>query len=538
MLRLTVLEGPDKGKMVESSEQTLSVGSAPDSYPQLSDPYVSHHHGQVTLAGDRWTYRDLGSTNGSAVEKDGNRTELEPGGPGAHLASGDLILIGQTVLRIEVVEGPQPAISEHTVVAARTLGDLTASRQQQLESPDDLSVGYQLEQGISLAFDPEEMLDAVLDSVLTAFPAATHVIVLLVDKKTLQPRRQVARVRGEEGRAEGELPVSMSVANRVLREGRSLLFQDVPAEFQDSKSVVAAGIRSSLCAPLWTGEETVGLIQVESRSGRAGFSERDLDRLTLFANRAALAIVGSELCEAERRSQLMRDLSDMITHDLKGPLTSILGFLQLLETEDLVDDQREYVQFALGAAEWLSVLIAGILDVAKMEASEIQMDREPLDIRAEAEEALSLISCKLTEKEMVPEITCPPDLPHPLASRDLFRRIIINLAGNAAELSPTGGKLTISGALSRNSDSVVVSVQDEGPGIPPEHQARIFDKFFQAGSRKTSGRKMSVGLGLAFCKLAVDAHGGDIWVESEPGHGARFSFSLPLDVASRAQRAA
>ncbi|UCC69067.1 MAG: GAF domain-containing protein [Armatimonadota bacterium] len=538
MLRLTVLEGPDKGKLIEFSEHTLSLGSAPDSYLQLSDPYVSHHHGQITLAGDRWTYRDLGSTNGSVVEKDGNRTELEPGGPGAHLASGDLILIGQTVLRIEVVEEPQPAIPEHTVVAARTLGDLTASRQQQLESPDDLSVGYQLEQGISLAFDPEEMLDAVLDSVLTAFPAATHVILLLVDKKTLQPRRQVARVRGEEGRVEEELPVSMSVANRVLREGRSLLFQDVPAEFQDSKSVLAAGIRSSLCAPLWTGEETVGLIQVESRGGRAGFSERDLDRLTLFANRAALAIIGSELCEAERRSQLMRDLSDMITHDLKGPLTSILGFLQLLETENLVDDQREYVQFALGAAKWLSVLIAGILDVAKMEASEIQMEREPLDIRAECEEALSLISCKLAEKEMVPEITCPPDLPRPPASRDLFRRIIINLAGNAAELSPTGSKLTISGALSRDSDSVVVSVQDEGPGIPPEHQARIFDKFFQAGSRRTSGRKMSVGLGLAFCKLAVDAHGGDIWVESEPGEGARFSFSLPLDVAPHAQRAA
>ncbi len=76
----------------------------------------------------------------------------------------------------------------------------------------------------------------------------------------------------------------------------------------------------------------------------------------------------------------------------------------------------------------------------------------------------------------------------------------------------------------------MVSVVDEGPGIPRDCQDRIFDKFFQADSRKTTGRKMSVGLGLAFCKLAVDAHGGDIWVESEAGRGARFSFSLPLRV--------
>jgi len=533
MLRLTVLEGPDKGKIAKCREQALLVGSAPDNNLQLSDPYVSHRHGQIILAGGRWTYRDLGSTNGSAIEKEGQRIAVGPADPGAELASGDLILVGQTVLQVQLAEEPPAAIPEHTVVATRTIEDLTASRQQQLESPEDLSVGYQLEQGISLAFDPEEMLDAVLESVLEAFPGATHVILLLVDKKTLEPKRQVARVRGQEGRFEGELPVSMSVANRVLREGRSLLFQDVAAEFRDSESVVAAGIRSSLCAPLWTGEETVGLIQVESRGGRATFSQQDLDRLTLFANRAALAIVGSELCEAERRGQLMRDLSDMITHDLKGPLTSVLGFLQILETEDLVNDQKEYIQFALGAAKWLSLLIAGILDVAKMEASEIPVDREPLDVRTEVEEALSLIRCKLSEKEITPDIVVPSHLPRVPASRELFRRIIINLAGNAAELSPMGSKVTISGALNPDADSVVVSVQDEGPGIPREYQSRIFDKFFQAGSRKTSGRKMSVGLGLAFCKLAVDAHGGDIWVESEPGQGACFSFSLPLNVTSQ-----
>jgi len=126
------------------------------------------------------------------------------------------------------------------------------------------------------------------------------------------------------------------------------------------------------------------------------------------------------------------------------------------------------------------------------------------------------------------ETAAPPDLPPVPADREIFRRIVINLVGNAAALSPEGGKISVSAAKSEGDEALVVSVQDEGPGIPKEYQERIFDKFFQAGSRQQSYGKISVGLGLTFCKLAVEAHGGSIWVESEPGHGARFSFSLPL----------
>ena len=126
------------------------------------------------------------------------------------------------------------------------------------------------------------------------------------------------------------------------------------------------------------------------------------------------------------------------------------------------------------------------------------------------------------------ETAAPADLPLVPADREIFRRIVINLVGNAAAISPEGGKISVSAAKSEGDEALVVSVQDEGPGIPKEYQERIFDKFFQAGSRQQSQGQISVGLGLTFCRLAVEAHGGSIWVESEPGHGARFSFSLPL----------
>ncbi len=538
MLQLSVIEGPDKGKVLRSPRDAVSLGSGTESEIQLSDSFVSGQHGEFIHAGRTWTYVDRASTNGSAIEREGRRIEVDQSGPGVALRPGDLVLVGESVLRFEVGEGPagqQPAAEQaaHTVIATRSRADLQDSRQRQSQRLDELAASYELEKSISLAFDPEQMLDAILEALLASFPGATHAIILLVDKATLEPRRQIAKVVGQPGRHDGDLPVSMSVASRVLREGRSMLFQDVASEFEDSGSVVAAGLRSSLCAPLWTGEETVGLIQVESRGGKVEFAERDVERLSLFANRAALAIVGCELSEAERKNQMMQDLSAMITHDLKGPLTGILGFLDLLSQEELAETHKRYVDFAFGSAKWLSMLVAGILDVAKMESSDVQLETEPLDLAEEIREALALIDYQFVQQNVRLVIDVPSGLPRVPANREFFRRIVVNLAGNAVELSPSETTITVSARLSDDGGSALVSVKDEGPGIPDELQSRIFDKFFQAASRQRSQQKVSVGLGLAFCKLALEAHGGRIWVESKPSEGACFSFSLPLAVAGR-----
>jgi signal transduction histidine kinase/collagenase-like PrtC family protease len=527
MPRLTVLRGEDEGEVFTLRDVSVGIGTAADNFVRINDAAVSRHHGHLSPAGERWLYRDLGSTNGSVIERAGLQIVLDRQHFEIELEPEDLLLVGETVLCFEAAEATDVLPPEHTLIASRDLEDLEVSRQRQLANLDDLLAAYQLEREIGLAFGPEETMDAILEATLKAFPTATHAILLLVDKQSGRPKRQVARIQGEDGRAKEEIVVSMTVAKRVLQEGKSLLFQNVLEEFANSKSVAAARINSSLCVPLWTGEESVGLLQVESRGAKASFTERDLDRLCLFGNRAALAILASELHDAESRNQLLRDLSAMITHDLKGPLTTIIGFLSLLSEEPLGARQKEYVEVALADSQWLSVLIGGILDTAKMEAKEMRPRLQPLDMKAQVEQALALLTYQIQEKQIRLETAIAEGLPQVHADPEVFQRIIVNLVGNAVKFAPERSRICVRAALDSAGDSVIVSVQDEGPGIAREYQSVIFDKFVQVSARR-SAEKISVGLGLAFCKLAVEAHGGKIWVESEPGEGSCFSFSLPL----------
>jgi signal transduction histidine kinase len=115
-----------------------------------------------------------------------------------------------------------------------------------------------------------------------------------------------------------------------------------------------------------------------------------------------------------------------------------------------------------------------------------------------------------------------------LADRDIVRRVLVNLLGNALKFTPEGGSITVGAEPQQGpGETVCVWVRDTGPGIAPEHQGRIFDKFYQVRPGATAGGVASTGLGLSFCRMAVEAHGGRIGVDSEPGQGSRFWFTLP-----------
>jgi signal transduction histidine kinase len=162
-----------------------------------------------------------------------------------------------------------------------------------------------------------------------------------------------------------------------------------------------------------------------------------------------------------------------------------------------------------------------------MEQGSLTLDCADLDARCIVESAVQQVAPLADEQRLVLVTEVAPDLPSLYADEEKLQRILVNLLGNAVKFTPVGGRITIPVRRSEGERSLQFQVTDSGEGIPAEAFDRIFDKFGQVEDRK-AGRLMSTGLGLTFCKMAVQAHGGRIWIESELGKGSTFSFTIPL----------
>jgi two-component system, sensor histidine kinase and response regulator len=211
---------------------------------------------------------------------------------------------------------------------------------------------------------------------------------------------------------------------------------------------------------------------------------------------------------------------------MRSPLTVISAALQIIqETEQntLAGDTRDLLQHARGSVNALIGMVSSVLDVSRMEAGQMPVQREECDLAAIAREVIAQL--QLLRGGRTVQVTCAGEDSRVAADRDLVARVMQNLVGNALKFTPTeGGTITIH--VEMRDVSARVTITDNGMGIPPEHRQRIFEKFAQVEAT-AKGRRNSTGLGLTFCKLAVEAHGGIIGVTDAPGGGSIFWFELP-----------
>lgn len=231
--------------------------------------------------------------------------------------------------------------------------------------------------------------------------------------------------------------------------------------------------------------------------------------------------------ELRRLEQLRDDLTHMVVHDLRNPLSVICGFLDILESGEartLSHDLQNLVSVAQRSATELLIMIGSILDVSKIGAGEMKLQREACDVDA-------LIRAVIAATQPLPgNRTLTFDTPQALVSvtvdTSLMRRVFQNLISNAIKYTPAGGNVRI--VVTPAHGEVRIAVCDDGPGIAPEFHQRIFEKFGQVEDRR---HRLGTGLGLTFCKMAVEAHGGRIGVESELGQGSTFWLVLPREPA-------
>jgi len=241
-----------------------------------------------------------------------------------------------------------------------------------------------------------------------------------------------------------------------------------------------------------------------------------------------------DITERKELDGLRDDLTSMIYHDLRSPLANIVSSLDVVATM-VPEDDREMVLSILKIAEnstdRIQRLVNSLLDVNKLESGQSVMDQKVMDSLTLIRDAVDDVRPVINGRRQSLSVDLPEQLPAIWVDGDMARRVLINLMENSSKFTSTEGRLEV-GALVED-DWLHIWVKDNGPGIPPSDQERIFDKFTRLrGKGKTGG----LGIGLAFCRLAVQGHGGQIWVESDTGQGAAFHFTFP--VATKEQLAA
>jgi PAS domain S-box-containing protein len=232
-----------------------------------------------------------------------------------------------------------------------------------------------------------------------------------------------------------------------------------------------------------------------------------------------------DITERKDLDNLREDLIAMVYHDLRSPLSNVVSSLEVLSSilqsgED--DTVGALLGIALRSTDRIQRLTSSLLDINSLEAGQAVGDRKPVSPYTLVDDALDAVLPVVNNNSLELEIELPSGLPDVYADEDMIRRVLINLLENAIKFTPIKSKIYLGAEL--NHDYVEMCVKDSGPGISPEDQERIFEKF--ARLRAKDGPK-GLGLGLAYCRLAVVGHGGRIWVESESGSGSSFKFSIP-----------
>jgi signal transduction histidine kinase len=223
------------------------------------------------------------------------------------------------------------------------------------------------------------------------------------------------------------------------------------------------------------------------------------------------------------------DLTHMIVHDLRSPLSIVTGYvgaLRQIAATKLSASEVECVTEALRGTTDMNDMITTLLDLGRLEAGEMPLRLEMVDVGELTDKIVSRFDPVLGQRTLCCDL--PPEPVLVRCDGDVIRRVIANLITNAVKYTRPDGNILV-GVELHDAKNVVISVTDDGPGIPAAEHQRIFEKFGQTeGGRQ---HRHSSGIGLAFCRMAVEAHGGKIGVASDVGRGSTFSFSLPLSVA-------
>jgi signal transduction histidine kinase/DNA-binding response OmpR family regulator len=319
-------------------------------------------------------------------------------------------------------------------------------------------------------------------------------------------------------------------------QGRSLELPDLGGVLPDPHLSVLAegGWRSLVAVPMLREGRIVGAMVVRRRAP-GYFPQEICDLLETFAGQSALALINAKLYrQLERQSAALEVASQhkseflaSMSHELRTPLNAIIGFSEVLLERmfgELNERQDDYLRDIWSSGKHLLELLNDILDLSKIEAGQMVLNRSQFAVRESLEYCLSMVRERAVKQRISLSLEVDPQVGVLDADRLRFRQVVLNMLSNAVKFTPEGGRVGVRASI-RGQD-LVVEVTDTGPGVPAEDRQRIFDAF-QQGARHPEQTE-GTGLGLTLSKRILELHGGRIWVESEAGQGSTFGIALPV----------
>ena len=381
------------------------------------------------------------------------------------------------------------------------------------------------------SLDLDRLLAALLEKIAEALVADTAVVLLLSDDGTTLVAR-AARGVEEEVASGVRIPVGSGFAGRIAAERRPIAIDDVAHSNVLNPILREKGIRSLIGVPLLADGRLLGVLHVGTL-GATKFTASDVQFLELIAARIATSIEHARLYEAARvarsaaaeASEALRVRDEFLSaaaHELKTPLTAAKMAVQLLHRSlkktSLTEAQHRSLAMLETQIARQATLISHLLDNVRLGKGQLELERAQTDVVALVRSVITLFDA-MSEKH---ELTfLGPETLHAEVDALRLEQVITNLIDNAVKYSPAGGAIDVT--LVRTQSTFVLAVRDRGIGIPPEHLAKVFDRFYQA-HRDRSG----LGLGLYISRQIVERHGGTMYAELPPDGGTRFVVSVPF----------
>lgn len=538
MATLIVMQGPDKGRTMRTTDDLVLIGRGSSQVP-LTDQTVSRRHAQLARQDAGWELSDLNSANGTYL----NGVRLQHA---SRLKRGDQIRVGSTLMLYAGDDSVQQYAGGAipTDLVTLDVGNLDAAVVASVPSSDDSivlaapetayavkgwNVMRELSDVTSRLLPVDQLLGRVLDIIFEEVEVDRGVI-FVQDESTNELLPEVVRFRGSQrGDEEGEehgIIASRTIINHVVAAQEGVLCTNVVADqrFRSGKSVQNLGLRSVICAPIVARQQVLGVIHLDCPITRHTYNEYELRLITSIAFQAGLAVENARLVQSQLERERLAAAGETVAY-LSHYIKNILQGMR--SGADIVDKGLNRRDIVLTASGWRIVeknlersynLMLNMLAFSKEREPRLQT----MQLNKIVEEAVELVQRQVDDKQIVLLTDLDDQLPPVPLDYDGMHQVTLNILTNAIDaVERHSGVVSARTGYDDRHHEAVLTIRDNGPGVPPERRERIFQPF---DSSKGQG---GTGLGLAAAFKIVNEMGGAITVHDAPDGGAEFQVRLP-----------